>query len=142
MWHHSFQRVTLWLVLTAPKQDIHPNNGNWKWPQACLSSLLQCSWKRDTLKSFCCFHLTDVQEEGMLQSGCDCEHWSSLLQSCKLLYFYPRSIWRVLWFLQKDITVCLPCCRMTKHLRAKFGINNIVTPKPHSSSCTIQALMP
>lgn len=29
---------------------------------------------RDTLKSLCCFHLTDVQEEGMLQSGCDCEH--------------------------------------------------------------------
>lgn len=83
---------------------------------------------RDTLKSFCCFHLTDVQEEGMLQSGCDCEHWSSLLKSCKLLYFYPSFIWRVLWFLQKDMTVCLPCCRMTRHLRAKFGINNIVTP--------------
>lgn len=89
----------------------------------CCSAL-----ERDTLKSFCCFHLTDVQEGGMLQSGCDCEHWNSLLQSCKLLYFYPSFIWRVLWFLQKDITVCLPCCRMTKHLRAKFGINNIVTP--------------
>lgn len=141
MWHHSFLRVTFWLVLTPPKQDIHPNYGNWRWPQACHHHC--CSaLGRDTLKSLCCFHLTDVQEEGMLQSGCDCEHRSSLLQSCKLLYFYPSFIWRVLWSLQKDITVCLPCCRMTKHLRAKFGINNIVTPKLHSFSCTTHALMP
>lgn len=31
---------------------------------------------------------------------------------------------------------------MTKHLRVKFGINNIVTPKFHSSFCMIHAIVP
>lgn len=128
-WHHLNK---IYILIMATGDGLRP-----ACHHHCCSAL-----GRDTLKSLCCFHLTDVQEEGMLQSGCDCEHRSSLLQSCKLLYFYPSFICRVLWSLQKDITVCLPCCRMTKHLRAKFGINNIVTPKLHSFSCTTHALMP
>lgn len=127
-WHY-LNKIYILIMVTG--------NGLRPACQHCCSAL-----GRDTLKSLCCFPLTNVQEEGMLQSWCDCEHRSSLLQSSKLLYFYASFIWRVLWFLQEDITVCLPYCRMTRHLRAKFGINNRVIPKFHSSSCTIQASVP